>query len=159
MPRGEEEDEGILRSHLLLTAVVSFESAMILDVVSKVHSDSAGFLQPPSERWKSNRKKCGSSSDYFRPAKAKRPQPHRRKWLLPKSAYFVIIPTALAVLVYSNSLNGDFVHDDIVAIVRNPDVTGIASSGNVFFNDFWGSPMSSNLSHKSYRPITTLLFR
>ena len=68
------------------------------------------------------------------------------------------VPVALAVLSYSNSLFGDFVHDDIVAIVRNPDVTS-SGGGNVFLNDFWGSPMSSNLSHKSYRPVTTLLFR
>jgi hypothetical protein len=66
-----------------------------------------------------------------------------------------------------NFVPGDFVHDDIVAIVRNPDVTsgdsvgggGEGGGGGVFLNDFWGSPMASNLSHKSYRPVTTLIFR
>ena len=73
----------------------------------------------------------------------------------------------------SNSLEGDFVHDDVEAVLRNPDVTGAMGAGgghghraaaaaavtDVFLNDFWGSPMSSNHSHKSYRPLTTLLFR
>ncbi len=75
----------------------------------------------------------------------------------------VLFPAALAVFAYVNSLDGDFVHDDIVAVLRNPDVTsglfGRRSGGSVFLNDFWGEPMASNTSHKSYRPVTTLLFR
>ena len=83
-------------------------------------------------------------------------------------------------LSYSNliffspcSLDGDFVHDDVEAVLRNPDVTSASGAGDgtilggghpravteVFANDFWGSPMASNRSHKSYRPLTTLLFR
>ena len=31
--------------------------------------------------------------------------------------------------------------------------------GNVFSNDFWGDPISSPESHKSYRPLTVLTFR
>ena len=60
-----------------------------------------------------------------------------------------------------NSLDGDFVHDDVEAVLRNPDVTAPdqRALADVFANDFWGSPMASNLSHKSYRPLTTLLFR
>ena len=74
-------------------------------------------------------------------------------------------------LLSPSSLDGDFVHDDVEAVLRNPDVTssggggGIPGGGHpravteVFANDFWGSPMASNRSHKSYRPLTTLLFR
>ncbi|VVC86949.1 unnamed protein product [Leptidea sinapis] len=36
--------------------------------------------------------------------------------------------TTTAVLSYVNSLNGDFVHDDIAAIVTNGDVTGIQNT-------------------------------
>ena len=65
--------------------------------------------------------------------------------------------------IYANSLQGDFLHDDIPAIVRNPNVNlSRALNGtthSVFTDDFWGTPMSSPVSHKSYRPITTLLFR
>lgn len=30
---------------------------------------------------------------------------------------------------------------------------------NIWSNDFWGSNLSSNSSHKSYRPLTVLTFR
>ena len=68
-------------------------------------------------------------------------------------------PVLLSLLVYLNTLRGDFVHDDIPAIVNNPDVNGKHSVLELFSNDFWGEPMSSVTSHKSYRPLTILLFR
>ncbi|XP_042238465.1 protein O-mannosyl-transferase Tmtc3-like [Homarus americanus] len=63
------------------------------------------------------------------------------------------------VLVYVNGLTGDFVHDDVSAIKRNPDVLGTNSVSHVFLNDYWGKPMSDPHSHKSYRPLTILTFR
>ncbi|XP_075529075.1 protein O-mannosyl-transferase TMTC1-like [Dermacentor variabilis] len=72
----------------------------------------------------------------------------------------------VAVLCYVNSLDGDFVHDDMVAVVGNPDVTGenrrhalSSSSSSLWMNDFWGRPMADPRSHKSYRPLTVLSFR
>ncbi|KAL1479428.1 hypothetical protein MTO96_051846 [Rhipicephalus appendiculatus] len=71
----------------------------------------------------------------------------------------------VAVLCYVNSLDGDFVHDDMVAVVGNPDVTGesrrraSSSSTSLWMNDFWGRPMADPRSHKSYRPLTVLSFR
>ncbi|KAH8026167.1 hypothetical protein HPB51_016586 [Rhipicephalus microplus] len=73
----------------------------------------------------------------------------------------------VAVLCYANSLDGDFVHDDIVAVVGNPDVIGesrqhaspASSSSWLWMNDFWGRPMADPRSHKSYRPLTVLSFR
>lgn len=67
----------------------------------------------------------------------------------------------LSVSVYYNCLDGDFVHDDVVSIVRNPDVRPNSISGwwMLWWNDYWGTPMSSPLSHKSYRPLTVLTFR
>lgn len=67
--------------------------------------------------------------------------------------------TATAVLSYMNSLNGEFVHDDIPAIVTNSDVTGENSLKQLLLDDFWGTPMADANSHKSYRPLTTLSFR
>ncbi|XP_049865202.1 protein O-mannosyl-transferase TMTC1-like [Pectinophora gossypiella] len=67
--------------------------------------------------------------------------------------------TATAVLSYMNSLSGEFVHDDIPAIVTNGDVTGGNSLKQLFLDDFWGTPMADANSHKSYRPLTTLSFR
>ncbi|KAJ8314617.1 hypothetical protein KUTeg_006767 [Tegillarca granosa] len=70
-----------------------------------------------------------------------------------------IFVAIIACLCYSNSLNGDFVHDDIFAIKNNRDVTGKTELYLLFHNDFWGKPMLENTSHKSYRPLTTLTFR
>ena len=64
----------------------------------------------------------------------------------------------LTLLVYSNSLGGDFVHDDVAAIVNNRDVTG-GSWAALWTNDFWGLHIRDMRSHKSYRPLTVLTFR
>ena len=61
-------------------------------------------------------------------------------------------------MCYWNSLSGEFVHDDIVAIVKNPDVTR-SSVWNIFWNDFWGKSLLDPTSHKSYRPLCVLTFR
>lgn len=75
----------------------------------------------------------------------------------------LIVHTSLFLITfvcYANAIRGDFVHDDLEAIVRNPDVTSSDRSVfQLFRNDFWGRPMSDPLSHKSYRPITVLSFR
>lgn len=65
----------------------------------------------------------------------------------------------VALGAYLNALGGDFVHDDIPAIVRNKDVLAQSSLINLLKNDFWGTPMNDPASHKSYRPLTTLTFR
>uniref|UniRef100_A0A3B3XZH9 Uncharacterized protein n=1 Tax=Poecilia mexicana TaxID=48701 RepID=A0A3B3XZH9_9TELE len=59
----------------------------------------------------------------------------------------------LCSLCYSNSLYGELVHDDVWAIVNNPDVRPGSSLRNIFRNDFWGKRMADNTSHKSYRPL------
>ncbi|XP_015787565.1 transmembrane and TPR repeat-containing protein 1-like isoform X2 [Tetranychus urticae] len=82
-------------------------------------------------------------------------QPTRRNSLIQIHGLLVLV----TFLCYANSIPGDFVHDDIEAIVRNPDVIGINNWTSLWFNDFWGKPMSDPLSHKSYRPLTTLTFR
>ncbi|XP_049275482.1 protein O-mannosyl-transferase TMTC4-like [Rhipicephalus sanguineus] len=88
----------------------------------------------------------------------------RRRWCL--TAWVpAFCAGVLAVLCYVNSLDGDFVHDDMVAVVGNSDVTGesrrhaSSSSSSLWINDFWGRPMADPRSHKSYRPLTVLSFR
>ncbi|KAK3262598.1 hypothetical protein CYMTET_28561 [Cymbomonas tetramitiformis] len=65
----------------------------------------------------------------------------------------------VAVLVYCNSLLGEFVLDDREAIVSNKDVLGQSPLAEVFLNDYWGTELKNNESHKSYRPLTVLSFR
>ncbi|XP_004573153.3 protein O-mannosyl-transferase TMTC1 isoform X1 [Maylandia zebra] len=66
---------------------------------------------------------------------------------------------ALCILCYSNSLHGELVHDDVWAIVNNPDVRPGSSLRNIFSDDFWGKRMADNTSHKSYRPLCILTFK
>ena len=65
----------------------------------------------------------------------------------------------LSTCCYLNSLQGQLVHDDVFAIHDNSDVRPSTPLGKVFQDDFWGTPMSSETSHKSYRPLTVLTFR
>lgn len=57
----------------------------------------------------------------------------------------------------------DFVYDDGVAIVKNEDVTNINQSilhnvRSILTHDFWGQNLTNERSHKSFRPIVTLIF-
>ena len=77
---------------------------------------------------------------------------------LPKPlGYGVVAITCL--VCYMNSLEYDLVHDDVFAIKENSDVRPDIPLQNLLLNDFWGKPMWSNTSHKSYRPLCTLTFR
>ncbi|XP_035875101.1 protein O-mannosyl-transferase TMTC1 isoform X1 [Phyllostomus discolor] len=63
-------------------------------------------------------------------------------------------------LCYGRSLQGEFVHDDVWAIVNNPDLRpGTPLRWSIFANDFWGKGMAENTSHKSYRPLCVLTFK
>lgn len=56
-------------------------------------------------------------------------------------------------------MQGEFVYDDTYAIVHNPDLYSSQPWIDIFRHDFWGFPLESEKSHKSYRPLTTLTFR
>ncbi|KAH7970161.1 hypothetical protein HPB49_000380 [Dermacentor silvarum] len=79
----------------------------------------------------------------------------------------IVCAVSVAMLCYLNSLDGEFVHDDMVAVVGNPDVTGesarksrvSSTSTSLWMTDFWGRAMADPRSHKSYRPLTVLTFR
>ena len=63
-------------------------------------------------------------------------------------------------LCYGRSLQGEFVHDDVWAIVNNPDVRpGAPLRWGIFTNDFWGKGMAENTSHKPYRPLCVLILK
>ena len=79
--------------------------------------------------------------------------------LLGSHARCGVVAAALAVTCYWNSLECGLVHDDIFAIRDNADVRPGTPLASAFSDDFWGKPMSSNVSHKSYRPLTILSFR
>ena len=59
------------------------------------------------------------------------------------------------------TLWGTFIFDDGEAILKNEDVTNPSEEFlyRVFRDDFWGVKLTHPLSHKSFRPLTTLTFR
>ncbi|GAU94221.1 hypothetical protein RvY_06038 [Ramazzottius varieornatus] len=71
-------------------------------------------------------------------------------------ALFVFV---LSVVCYMNAAECDLVFDDISAVRDNKDLRPASPLKNLLFNDFWGTPMSKENSHKSYRPFTVLTFR
>lgn len=75
-----------------------------------------------------------------------------------KSKKYITISIA-AFICYCNTLWGSFVFDDTEAIVKNKDVMPYIPLNEIFRNDFWGSNISLNSSHKSYRPLTILSYR
>eukprot|EP00879_Flechtneria_rotunda_P032161 GHRR01035326.1.p1 GENE.GHRR01035326.1~~GHRR01035326.1.p1 ORF type:complete len:159 (+),score=27.70 GHRR01035326.1:343-819(+) len=76
------------------------------------------------------------------------------------SRWSVYIVGLVAILVYVNTLVGGFTFDDNFAVINNGDVTSDSNPlSDLFKHDFWGQDIASPQSHKSYRPVTILVFR
>jgi hypothetical protein len=73
-------------------------------------------------------------------------------------ACFIMI---VSFACFFNSMHGELVFDDTVAIVGNKDVTsdGPTNFTAILTHDFWGEDIGSSSSHKSFRPVTVLTFR
>lgn len=72
---------------------------------------------------------------------------------------FSVLLILTCVICYYNSLQCGFVFDDISAIKDNRDLRPHMPIKNIFLNDFWGTPIHKEQSHKSYRPLCVLTFR
>ncbi|KAF5897177.1 transmembrane and TPR repeat-containing protein 1-like, partial [Clarias magur] len=97
---------------------------------------------------------CSTGTGRSRGARAQEERPRCPSALLAHGALL-----AACALCYSNALWGEFVHDDVWAIVNNPDVRPGSSLLSIFTDDFWGKRMADNTSHKSYRPLCVLTFK
>ena len=74
--------------------------------------------------------------------------------------FIYVLLTIVTIFVYSNGVYCGFVFDDASAIVDNQDLRShVQPWWILFYNDFWGTPMAHDSSHKSYRPLTVLTFR
>ncbi|CAG5119032.1 unnamed protein product [Candidula unifasciata] len=73
--------------------------------------------------------------------------------------YAPVVTAVLAFLLYLNTLPADFAYDDSRAILKNPDLLPETPIWNLFYDDFWGTPLLHSGSHKSYRPLCVLTFR
>lgn len=74
----------------------------------------------------------------------------------------LVLPVVAGLLFSRSALWGTFVYDDHQCIVDNPHVaTGYLADvlkPPFWLADFWGNPVKSASSHKSWRPLTTLSF-
>ncbi|XP_037070943.1 protein O-mannosyl-transferase Tmtc3-like isoform X2 [Pollicipes pollicipes] len=80
------------------------------------------------------------------------------KAMLRRWVYYACLAAAVA-LCYHNALQCDFVFDDVSAVKDNRDLRPHTPLTNLLYNDFWGTPMEKEQSHKSYRPLCVLTFR
>ncbi|KAJ1625734.1 hypothetical protein T492DRAFT_879643 [Pavlovales sp. CCMP2436] len=65
----------------------------------------------------------------------------------------------LGLVAYLNALRTGFVFDDNLAILENKDAMSSNALLPIFVHDFWGRPLNTVSSHKSYRPLTILSYR
>ncbi|CAG0879112.1 unnamed protein product [Cyprideis torosa] len=65
----------------------------------------------------------------------------------------------LSSFSFFSSLSGGFAFDDIEAVINNRDVKGNTPWSSILYDDFWGKSLNSKTSHKSFRPLTTAVFR
>lgn len=77
----------------------------------------------------------------------------------PSTSVSMYIIVLLALVCFYPTLNGEFVFDDSEAVVNNEDVKLSTPLYQVFLNDFWGTRITHNASHKSYRPLAVLSYR
>ncbi|XP_042895073.1 protein O-mannosyl-transferase Tmtc3 [Parasteatoda tepidariorum] len=73
-------------------------------------------------------------------------------------SFHLVILVAVWVC-YKNALDCDFVFDDMSAIRDNQDLRPTTPLSNLLLNDFWGTPIRKEQSHKSYRPLCVLTYR
>jgi len=69
------------------------------------------------------------------------------------------LPALLAVVLHLRTLRSGFTFDDRAAVRDNLDVFGQDRWSALLTHDFWGSPVRSELSHKSWRPLCVGLWR
>ncbi|XP_017872545.1 PREDICTED: transmembrane and TPR repeat-containing protein CG5038 [Drosophila arizonae] len=71
----------------------------------------------------------------------------------------ILVLLCLVCYGYGGLSGAKFVFDDTVAIVKNKNVNSLPTNWTaIFSHDFWGAPLLSADSHKSFRPLTTLMF-
>lgn len=71
-----------------------------------------------------------------------------------------VLPCSAALALFSRCVSQDYTFDDRAAVRDNPDVSDASRSlSHLLVGDFWGTPARSSLSNKSWRPLTTGVYR
>lgn len=71
---------------------------------------------------------------------------------VPKKSYLILLLTIVTLHCYWNSLNGDFLSDDIILVTRNYDIRSLSNIPSLFTRDYFGAGHND----KIYRPIIHL---
>ena len=108
------------------------------------------------------RKKLGIADKQFKSAaKEALSAPRRRSWLdeVYSASLLALVCALLSLALYANTLHHEFTYDDVAAVPNNPFVLGDRPWRQLLVHDFWGTSTASSLSHKSYRPVTSAVYR
>jgi len=72
--------------------------------------------------------------------------------------HFVLL-SVFCLVLYGNTLSGEFVWDDTVQIVRNQDIRSLDTVSKMFSSPLWSfAQKADSQSNRYYRPVQTLLF-
>ncbi len=64
----------------------------------------------------------------------------------------------LSLIVFGNSVRGDFVWDDEVQVVKNPAIRSLAGVPSAFGSAFWDFAVSAETQTNFYRPVQTVTY-
>jgi protein O-mannosyl-transferase len=83
---------------------------------------------------------------------------------LPQETKFILIIIAVCILVFANSLYGDFVYDDLRQILRNPLIQDNSLIWKALTSDVWafkgdGSIAASNYWRPTFTAFNIVCFR
>jgi hypothetical protein len=78
---------------------------------------------------------------------------------MPGSILTFFILLIFNFFIYYNSLKNGFAFDDYLGIVNNPDVTPNVPFHDILRHDLWGKHLLKIDSHRSFRPLLTILFK
>ncbi len=70
-----------------------------------------------------------------------------------------LVSAAIGILLYLNTLSDGFCFDDLSAVRQNQDLLPSSPWTNLLWDDFWGTAMHIEGSHKSYRPLCVATFK
>lgn len=71
-----------------------------------------------------------------------------------KDLLCILVITLVTLLCFANSLSGEFIFDDYIAVVEHPTVKYLSNIPKLFLQGYFGDDSSAGL----YRPLTSLSF-
>lgn len=78
---------------------------------------------------------------------------------LPSTFWIFILLLLFNYCIYLNSLKNEFAFDDYLGIVTNRDMTPQVPFQDILRHDLWGKHLLKIDSHRSFRPLLTLIFK